>query len=126
MTTKLDWNQFNVIPNDTFMWRGIDGSEVFTHLVTTSDYKKVHGENITFSEQRNKTTYTGILNANQTLGTWKRYQNKNINEETLMLFGYGDGGGGPTKEMLENAKRLKYGIAGKVNFYIKMQKCFLL
>lgn len=112
MTTKLDWNQFNVIPNDTFMWRGIDGSEVFTYLVTTSDYKKADGENITFNEQKNKTTYTGILNANQTLGTWKRYQNKDINQETLMLFGYGDGGGGPTKDMLENARRLKYGIEG--------------
>lgn len=109
MTTKLDWNQFNVIPNDTFMWRGIDGSEVFTHLVTTSDYKK-QGEAVTFSESNNKTTYTGIINANQVMGTWKRYQNKDISEETLMLFGYGDGGGGPTKEMLENARRLKYGI----------------
>lgn len=111
MTTKLDWNQFNVIPNDTFMWRGIDGSEVFTHLVTTSDYKKL-GEAVTFSESKNKTTYTGVINANQTMGTWKRYQNKDISEETLMLFGYGDGGGGPTKEMLENARRLKYGIPG--------------
>ncbi len=111
MTTKLDWNQFNVIPNDTFMWRGIDGSEVFTHLVTTSDYKKQVGA-VTFSESRNKTTYTGIMNANQVMGTWKRYQNKDISEETLMLFGYGDGGGGPTKEMLEHAKRLSYGIEG--------------
>lgn len=111
MTTKLDWNQFNVIPNDSFMWRGIDGSEIFTHLVTTSDYKK-QGAAVTFSESRNKTTYTGIINANQTMGTWKRYQNKDVSEETLMLFGYGDGGGGPTKEMLENARRLKYGIPG--------------
>jgi alpha-mannosidase len=111
MTTKLDWNQFNAIPNDSFMWRGIDGSEVFTHLVTTSDYKK-QGAAVTFSESRNKTTYTGIINANQVMGTWKRYQNKDISEETLMLFGYGDGGGGPTKEMLENARRLKYGIPG--------------
>lgn len=111
MTTKLDWNQFNIIPNDSFMWRGIDGSEIFTHLVTTSDYKK-QGEAVTFSESKNKTTYTGIINANQVMGTWKRYQNKDMSEETLMLFGYGDGGGGPTKEMLENAKRLKYGIPG--------------
>jgi alpha-mannosidase len=111
MTTKLDWNQFNAIPNDSFMWKGIDGSEVFTHLVTTSDYKK-QGAAVTFSESRNKTTYTGIINANQVMGTWKRYQNKDISEETLMLFGYGDGGGGPTKEMLENARRLKYGIPG--------------
>lgn len=108
MTTKLSWNQFNTIPNDTFMWKGLDGSEVFSYFVTTCDYKKE--EDITFSGKNQRTTYTGILNANQTIGTFKRYQNKDINEDTLMLFGYGDGGGGPTKEMLENARRLKYGL----------------
>ena len=35
MTTKLAWNQINKIPNDTFIWRGIDGSQVLTHLITT-------------------------------------------------------------------------------------------
>lgn len=112
MTTKISWSQFNSVPNDTFMWKGIDGTEVFTHFVTTSDYSRSHGENITFSDKKNTTTYTGIINPNQVMGTWKRYQNKEMNNETLMLFGYGDGGGGPTKEMLENAKRLKYGVPG--------------
>ena len=37
MTTKLAWNQINKIPYDTFLWRGIDGTEVLTHLVTTLD-----------------------------------------------------------------------------------------
>lgn len=112
MTTKLDWNQFNRMPNDTFMWEGIDGTEVFTHLVTTCDYSKFEADNATFSGVNSKTTYTGNINANQTMGTWKRYQNKDLNDETLMLYGFGDGGGGPTEEMLENAKRLKYGIPG--------------
>ena len=35
MTTKLAWNQFNKVPYDTMMWRGIDGTEVLTHLITT-------------------------------------------------------------------------------------------
>lgn len=112
VTTKISWSQFNTVPNDTFMWRGIDGSEIFTYFVTTSDYDKYTGDKITFSGKMNTTTYTGTINANQVLGTWKRYQNKDINDETMMLYGYGDGGGGPTKEMLENAKRLKYGIPG--------------
>lgn len=120
MTTKIDWNQFNRVPNDTFMWQGIDGSEVLTHFVTTSDYRKADGENITFTDKNSKTTYTGIINANQVMGTWKRYQNKDLSKETLMLFGYGDGGGGPTKEMLENARRLKYGIPGCP----RLQICF--
>lgn len=112
MTTKLDWNQFNRMPNDSFMWKGIDGSEIFTHLVTTCDYSKEGADNTTFTGINNKTTYTGNINPNQTMGTWKRYQNKDLNDETLMLFGFGDGGGGPTAEMLENAKRLKYGLPG--------------
>lgn len=112
VTTKISWSQFNSMPNDTFMWRGIDGSEIFTYFVTTCDYNRHDGDRITFSGKNNTTTYTGNINANQVLGTWKRYQNKDINDETMMLYGYGDGGGGPTKEMLENAKRLKYGIPG--------------
>nr|WP_242865996.1 alpha-mannosidase [Desnuesiella massiliensis] len=135
MTTKLGWNQFNRMPNDTFMWEGIDGSEIFTHFVTTCDYSKFDADKATFSGINSKTTYTGNINANQTMGTWKRYQNKDLNEETLMLYGFGDGGGGPTEEMLENAKRLKYGIPGlprlelgkEIEFfnraYLKMKDC---
>ena len=47
-----------------------------------------------------------------TLGTFKRFQNRDLTEDTLMLFGFGDGGGGPTREMLEEAKRLQYGLPG--------------
>ena len=35
MTTKLAWNEFNKVPYDTMNWEGIDGSEVFTHMITT-------------------------------------------------------------------------------------------
>lgn len=112
MTTKISWNQYNRMPNDTFMWEGIDGSQVFTFMPTTCDYEKNMGLNISFSDTRNTTTYTGILNPNMTLGTYKRFQNKDLTEDTIMLFGFGDGGGGPTKEMLESAERLKYGIPG--------------
>lgn len=41
MTTKLGWNEYNQIPNDTFYWRGLDGSEVLTYFITTSDYKNI-------------------------------------------------------------------------------------
>lgn len=37
MTTKISWNQYNRMPNDTFVWRGIDGSEIITHFITTPD-----------------------------------------------------------------------------------------
>ncbi|MBI9012903.1 MAG: alpha-mannosidase [Clostridiales bacterium] len=112
VTTKLAWNQYNQLPNDVFKWRGLDGSEVFTFMPTTTDYNKNLGKNISFTDTRNTTTYTGILGPNMTLGTYQRFQNKDIIEDTLMLYGFGDGGGGPTREMLENEKRLKYGLPG--------------
>ena len=112
MTTKIAWNQYNQLPNDTFMWKGIDGTDIFVFMPTTCDYDRTLGLNISFTDTRNTTTYTGIVNPNMTLGTYKRFQNRDLTEDTLMLFGFGDGGGGPTKEMLESAERLKYGIPG--------------
>ena len=112
LTTKIAWNQFNQLPNDTFMWKGIDGSRVFVFMPTACDFDKTLGLNVSFTDTRNTTTYTGIVNPNMTLGTFKRFQNRDLTEDTLMLFGFGDGGGGPTKEMLEEAKRLQYGLPG--------------
>lgn len=112
LTTKIAWNQYNQLPNDTFWWKGIDGSRVFVFMPTTCDFDKTLGLNISFTDTRNTTTYTGIVNPNMTLGTFKRFQNRDLTENTLMLFGFGDGGGGPTKEMLENARRLYYGMPG--------------
>lgn len=112
LTTKIAWNQYNQLPNDTFWWKGIDGSRVFVFMPTACDFDKTLGLNVSFTDTRNTTTYTGIVNPNMTLGTFKRFQNQDLTEDTLMLFGFGDGGGGPTKEMLEEAERLKYGMPG--------------
>lgn len=112
MTTKISWNQYNQLPNDMFQWRGLDGSEVFTYMPTACDFDKSAGLNISFSDKRNTTTYTAVINPNMVLGTHKRFQNHDLTDNTLMLFGFGDGGGGPTAEMLENAERLKYGLPG--------------
>ena len=105
MTTKLAWNQINKIPNDTFMWKGIDGTEILTHLITTlgigQDPKKSFF-----------TTYNGMLHPDAIMGGWDRYQNKEINNDILICYGYGDGGGGPTRQMLEVSKRMEKGIKG--------------
>ena len=45
-------------------------------------------------------------------GAWARYSQKYLNEEVLCSFGFGDGGGGPTKDMLENQRRLAKGLPG--------------
>ncbi|WP_338589955.1 alpha-mannosidase [Paenibacillus sp. Y5S-9] len=108
MTTKIAWNDTNQIPNDTMYWRGIDGSEVLTHFITATDYDK-HPD---FRQRRFETTYNGRFNASQVKGTWQRYQNKNINADVLQCFGFGDGGGGPTEEMLEHGRRLDVGLPG--------------
>ena len=100
LTTKIAWNQFNQLPNDTFLWKGIDGSEVFVFMPTACDFDKSLGLNVSFTDTRNTTTYTGIVNPNMVLGTFKRFQNRDLTEDTLMLFGFGDGGGGPTKEKI--------------------------
>ena len=105
MTTKLAWNQINRIPNDTFLWRGIDGSEVLTHLITTLGV----GQN---PKESFFTTYNGMLHPDAIMGGWERYQNKEINNDILISYGYGDGGGGPTRQMLETSQRMEQGIRG--------------
>ena len=101
VTSKISWNDTNTMPVDTFMWEGIDGSEIFTNFITTQDFK---------NPPERITTYVGQLTPSHIKGTWNRYRNKNCNNRTLTTFGHGDGGGGPTREMLETYKRLERGI----------------
>jgi len=95
MTTKISWSQFNRMPHDTFRWRGIDGSEVLTHFITTPD-----------EHDSPYYTYNGTVEARMVKGIWDNYRNKNANEELLLSYGYGDGGGGVNREMLEMRRRL--------------------
>ena len=105
MTTKLAWNQIDKFPHDTFMWKGIDGTGILTHLITTPGV----GQDV---KQTHFTTYNGMLDADAVIGAWDRYQNKDLNNEVLICYGFGDGGGGPTRQMLECSSRLEKGIAG--------------
>lgn len=103
MTTKINWNQFNRLPNDTFYWEGIDGSRVLTHLIVTKDPD---------SKRPFFSTYNGLACPKAIMGGWEQYQNKDINKDILVSYGYGDGGGGPTVEMLENLRRMSRGLPG--------------
>lgn len=98
MTTKISWNQVNRMPHDTFQWRGIDGSEVLTHFITTPD--DWEGGNSFFY------TYNGLIEAQTVQGIWNSYQNKEVNQNLLLSYGYGDGGGGVNREMLELRRQL--------------------
>lgn len=104
MTTKIAWNEFDKFPYDTFWWVGIDGTPIFSYLITT---KGIDQPKDSFF-----TTYNGMLHPAALMGGWERYQQKDLNNHILVCYGYGDGGGGPTREMLETGRRMESGIKG--------------
>ena len=104
MTTKISWNEYNRLPYDTFRWRGIDGTEVLTHMVTAPNVP----EEILDPNMPSIYTYNGKFEPFDLTGNWEAYRQKAVNDELLYLFGWGDGGGGPTAGMQETAARLKH------------------
>lgn len=121
MTTKISWNQYNTIPNDLFFWRGIDGTEILTYFVNTPDEGKEMTDRFS--------TYNGFMNPRSVLGSWKKFRNKDLSKDTLISYGYGDGGGGVTREMLKMRRvmdqipglpKVKTGTAGA--FFRKMHE----
>lgn len=97
MTTKISWNQYNRMPHDTFTWKGIDGSEVLTHFITTPEPYQDHSSFY---------TYNGNINPGAVKGIWDNYRDKDVNRELLISYGYGDGGGGVNRDMLEKRRCL--------------------
>lgn len=93
MTTKISWNESNQIPEDIFRWKGLDGSEVLTYFIETPE--EWRPESDWFS------TYNGLLTPATVLGSWKKFKNRELSRDVMISYGYGDGGGGPTREMLE-------------------------
>lgn len=109
VTSKISWNDTNKMPYDTFLWRGIDGTGINTYFLTAQDKKKG-------KEPENFTTYVGMITPAMVAGTQERYQQKELTNETIITYGYGDGGGGPTADHLEVARRLSKGIPGTPAF----------
>ena len=109
-TTKIGWNEYDKFPYDTFRWRGLDGSTVLTHFGCAIRYAE--------PEKDWMTTYNPTLEPCFVLGAWHRYQQKDINSDLLYDYGFGDGGGGPTQEMIDYGRRFERGIPGcpKVRF----------
>jgi alpha-mannosidase len=96
MTIKIGWSQYNRLPYDTFMWQGIDGTQILTHFSTVKEFGSEYAS-----------TYNSMANPKEALGTWQNFQQKELQKDLLMAYGYGDGGGGPTREMLENIEVMK-------------------
>ncbi len=86
MTIKLSWNTYNKFPHHTFLWSGIDGSEVLAHMPPEGTY--------------NSAALPTSIHKAET-----EYFDKGAAAECMMLFGIGDGGGGPGEEHLERLER---------------------
>ncbi|MFE2361578.1 alpha-mannosidase [Streptomyces virginiae] len=86
LTQKICWSQVNKFPHHTFWWEGIDGSRVFTHFPPVD-------------------TYNSDLGGAQMAHAARNYLEKGRGSRSLTPFGWGDGGGGPTREHLARARR---------------------
>jgi alpha-mannosidase len=121
-TIKIGWSQYNRLPFDSFWWQGLDGTKVLTHFSTTPEDGSEYAS-----------TYNANASPRQVIGTWRNFQQKDaglpgVNPPLLMAYGFGDGGGGPTREMLENIEtmgtfpavpRIHYGRVG--DFFRKLE-----
>jgi alpha-mannosidase len=88
LTQKISWSQFNKFPHHTFNWEGIDGTRIFTHFLPAD-------------------TYNADTGPKELLHNVKNFREHDRASRSLLVYGYGDGGGGPSIEMLEKARRLK-------------------
>ena len=81
------WNDTNRFPHNNFIWKGIDGSEVYASVPPTH--------------------FISWNMPSQIQENWEAYQDKETGGQTLSMYGYGDGGSGVTEEMLELARRFE-------------------
>ncbi len=88
LTQKISWNQTNRFPHHTFWWEGLDGTRIFTHFPPVD-------------------TYNSMLSGAELAHASRNFADKGGASGSLVPFGYGDGGGGPTREMLARAARLR-------------------
>ncbi|MDX6503438.1 MAG: alpha-mannosidase, partial [Gaiellaceae bacterium] len=86
LTQKLSWNRFNKPEHHTFVWQGDDGSEVLGHFPPAD-------------------TYNSDANVPELLRASREYKDHDHSRTSLLVFGFGDGGGGPTRDMLETLRR---------------------
>jgi alpha-mannosidase len=87
LTQKISWSETNKFPHHSFDWEGIDGTRVFTHFPPVD-------------------TYNSELSGREMAHLVRNFREKGRARRSLVPFGYGDGGGGPTREMLARARRL--------------------
>lgn len=93
LTQKLSWNNINVFPHTTFNWIALDNSQVICHMPPTN-------------------TYTAEANFGDVKRSISQHKSLDQDRSSLLVFGKGDGGGGPTWQHLEKLRRCR-GIGNK-------------
>lgn len=88
LTQKLSWNNINSFPLSTFNWKGIDGSQLLVHMPPGN-------------------TYTAAANFGDVVRSLQQHKNLRDVPAGMLLYGHGDGGGGPTEEMIEKLRRCR-------------------
>src|SRR5699024_8167914 len=86
LTQKISWNRTNQHPHSTFWWEGIDGTRIFTHFPPVD-------------------CYDSMLTADEIALAERNFAERGRATHQVIPFGYGDGGGGPTADMVERARR---------------------
>ncbi len=104
LTQKLSWNKQNRFPHHSFTWEGIDGSTVVAHFPPVE-------------------TYNSELSPAELIHASANFSDHAWSDHSLVPFGYGDGGGGPTADMLERA-RLLADTAGLPHLSIRQPTAF--
>ena len=100
LTQKLSWNDTNKPEHHTFWWEGIDGTRVFTHFPPAD-------------------TYNGDFSAEELELSAGSFKDAASSNHSLYLFGFGDGGGGPTEGMIESAHQLGVTMGSAAEFFDK-------
>ncbi|MFE3080291.1 alpha-mannosidase [Nocardia tengchongensis] len=88
LTQKISWSQTNTFPHHTFLWEGIDGTRIFTHFPPVD-------------------TYNCSMQAREIAHAARNFKEKGRATRSLAPTGWGDGGGGTTREMIARAARMR-------------------
>lgn len=101
LTQKLSWNNINTYPNTTFNWVALDGTQVMVHMPPAN-------------------TYTASAHFGDVKRSLSQHKNLDTDTHGMLLYGHGDGGGGPTSEMLEKLRRCR-GISNTVGLLPRVE-----
>lgn len=88
LTQKISWSQVNKFPHHTFLWEGIDGTRIFTHFPPVD-------------------TYNCSMKGKEIAHAARNFKDKGVARHSIAPTGWGDGGGGTTREMIAKAARLR-------------------